>query len=357
MQGMRDMKVQPGERPDEVDLLPARELADVLPDPVVLIDAHGATRYANPAAIASFGALRTGTLLQHRFRSPEVQKLLMRALSDGSEGQIEYAERVPVERAFLISIKPLGTAAGLFLVHFKDQSETRRIDRMRADFIANASHELRTPLASIAGFVETLRGPAREDARARENFLQIMQAQTSRMARLIDDLLSLSRIEMKPHMRPQQKVELGPLISGVLETMSHLMRDYDVEVSFTPPAEPLSVPGDRDELIQVFSNLLENACKYGQEGKRVEISISEGYGSGPEAIVCFRDYGPGIAEEHIPRLTERFYRVDVEKSRVRNGTGLGLAIVKHILTRHEGRLTIRSKVGEGSTFCVHLPRG
>lgn len=349
------MKSQMGQAADVIDILAARELANVLPDPVILIDEYGAARYANPAAIASFGTIRVGTLLQHRFRSPEMQQLLMNALRTKSSGEIEYSERVPIERVFLISIQPLQSESGIFLVHFKDQSETRRIDRMRADFIANASHELRTPLASISGFIETLRGPAKDDAKARENFLQIMQAQTARMARLIDDLLSLSRIEMKPHTRPQQKVELGGLLSGLLETMSHLTKDYNVAINFTPPDAPIVVAGDRDELIQVFSNLLENACKYGQQGERVEVSLKVGRGTGPEATICFRDFGPGIAEEHIPRLTERFYRVDVEKSRVRNGTGLGLAIVKHILTRHAGRLTIHSTPGEGSTFCVHLP--
>ena len=277
-------------------------------------------------------------------------------LRERRPGAIDYIERVPIERAFRVSAMPLGGRTGLFLVHFKDQSETRRIERMRADFIANASHELRTPLASIAGFIETLQGPARDDAKARENFLQIMQAQTARMARLIDDLLSLSRIEMKPLMRPAEKVDIGAIVAGVVETLGHLAQEYGVKVAFERPHAPVLAPGSRDELTQVFVNLLENACKYGQEGGRVEITFGTAQsGPVPEATVTFRDYGPGLAEEHIPRITERFYRVDAEKSRVKNGTGLGLAIVKHILTRHDGRLTIRSKLGEGAAFTVHLP--
>lgn len=343
---------------EEIGMPTARELAAAVPDPLIVIDANAAARYANPAATIAFGQIPDGTLLPHKFRAPEMQRLLAASLKDRSAGAIDYAERVPIERSFRVSIVPLGDRSGLFLVHFKDQSETRRIDRMRADFIANASHELRTPLASISGFIETLRGPARDDAKARDNFLQIMQAQTARMARLIDDLLSLSRIEMKPHMRPQERVDLGAIVAVVVESMGHLAREYGVSVAFERPADPVLVPGNRDELTQVFTNLLENACKYGQEGGRVDIAIGEAMaGSVPERTVTVRDYGPGIAEEHIPRITERFYRVDAESSRIRNGTGLGLSIVKHILTRHDGRLTVRSTLGEGAAFTVHLPSG
>ena len=333
----------------------ARDLAAAIPDPILLIDANAATRHANPAAIGAFGHLPEGTLVLHRFRTPEMQKLVSTLVHDRREGSAEYVERVPLERAFRVSARPLGGKTGLFLLHFKDQSEARRIDRMRADFIANASHELRTPLASISGFIETLRGPARDDAKAREIFLEIMQQQTSRMARLIDDLLSLSRIEMKPYMRASEKIDLVATVASAVETLGHLTTEYNVQVTLAAPQHPVLVPGSRDELMQVFLNLLENACKYGQDGGRVEITFGHGEGNGAEATVTFRDYGPGIADEHIPRITERFYRVDAESSRVKNGTGLGLAIVKHILTRHDGRLTVKSTLGEGSAFSVHLP--
>jgi two-component system phosphate regulon sensor histidine kinase PhoR len=341
---------------DEMEALPARALAAAIPDPIVIVDGNAATRYANPAAVSAFGPIPYGTLLPHRFRAPEMRGLVASVLRDGRPGAVDYVERVPIERAFRVCAMPLAGDGGLFLVHFKDQSETRRIDRMRADFIANASHELRTPLASISGFIETLRGPARDDAGARDSFLAIMQAQTARMARLIDDLLSLSRIEMKPTMRPAEKVDLAAIVAGAVETLGHLADEYGVTVDFARPAEPVLVPGSRDELTQVFLNLIENACKYGQDGKRVEIVIGRSQaGPARQATVTVRDHGPGIAEEHIPRLTERFYRVDAETSRVKNGTGLGLAIVKHILTRHDGRLTIRSRPGEGAAFTVHLP--
>ena len=339
-----------------VDALSARDLAAAVPDPIVILDARGTVRYANEAAVAAFGRIPQGTVLAHRFRTPDMQRLLAALLKEGRAGAIDYGERVPIERAFRISAMPVGAGGGLFMVHFKDQSETRRIDRMRADFIANASHELRTPLASISGFIETLRGPARNDAKARDSFLEIMQAQTARMARLIDDLLTLSRIEMKPHLPSRDRVDLGETVAGVVDSLGHLAAEYGVAVAFERPAAPVLVSGNRDELIQVFVNLLENACKYGQSGGRVDIAIAPAEaGPVPEVAVTFRDWGPGIAEEHIPRITERFYRIDPETSRVKNGTGLGLAIVKHILTRHDGRLVVRSKPGEGASFIVRLP--
>ncbi len=345
---------QLGER--DIDALSAADVAAAVPDPIVVIDARGTVRYVNAAAVTAFGRIPQGTVLVHRFRTPDMQRLLDTVLREGRAGAIDYAERVPIERAFRISATPVGGRGGLFMVHFKDQSEARRIDRMRADFIANASHELRTPLASISGFIETLRGPARNDEKARDSFLQIMQTQTARMARLIDDLLTLSRIEMKPHLPSGEKIDLGETVAGVVDSLAHLAGEYGVAVAFERPRDPVLVSGNRDELIQVFVNLLENACKYGQSGGRVDISIAPAEGGpAPEIAVAFRDYGPGIAEEHIPRITERFYRIDAEKSRVKNGTGLGLAIVKHILTRHDGRLVVRSKSGEGASFIVYLP--
>jgi two-component system phosphate regulon sensor histidine kinase PhoR len=235
---------------------------------------------------------------------------------------------------------------------FHDLTPLRRVDEMRADFVANASHELRTPLAALSGFIETLQGPARDDPAARERFLGIMQAQAYRMARLIDDLLSLSRIELNAHLRPDKEVELVSIIRQVVDGLQTLARDRDIEVRVSAP-ERLIVRGDRDELLRVFENLVENALKYAGSGKHVDISVAEA--SPREARVAVRDYGPGIAPEHLPRLTERFYRVDVVQSRSEGGTGLGLALVKHILNRHGGRLTIESVFGEGATFNALLP--
>jgi two-component system phosphate regulon sensor histidine kinase PhoR len=340
-----------------LDGLVAEDIAAAVPDPLIVFDARGSLLYANHAADAAFGALAPGISLQLKFRAPEMQELIEEVLSGHSASSvIDYPERVPVERVFRVVATSIGNGKGLFALVFKDQSEARRIDRMRADFIANASHELRTPLASIAGFVETLRGPARNDPAAREHFLQIMQNQTSRMARLIDDLLSLSRLEMKPYLRPGTTLDVRQAAESVIDSLSPLAAESGVAVEKRFPDGPVEVAGDRDEIFQVFENLLENAIKYGQSGRKVIVSIGEGAEAGRREIdVAFRDFGPGIAEEHIPRVTERFYRVDVETSRAQKGTGLGLAIVKHILTRHNARLSIRSEVGKGATFTVHFP--
>jgi two-component system phosphate regulon sensor histidine kinase PhoR len=244
------------------------------------------------------------------------------------------------------------------VVTVHDLTPIRRVEEMRADFIANVSHELRTPLAALTGFIDTLQGPARDDAAARERFLGIMQAQSWRMARLIDDLLSLSRIELRAHQRPDTPVDVTPIVRQVADGLQTLARDAGVAVEIVAPADPLMVLGDRDELTRLFENLIENGLKYGASGKRVDIALTRAVspdGKG-EVRVSVRDYGPGIAAEHLPRLTERFYRVDVGQSRSQGGTGLGLALVKHILNRHHGRLAIDSREGEGATFTVRLPQ-
>ncbi|MBZ9907606.1 two-component sensor histidine kinase [Mesorhizobium sp. BR115XR7A] len=332
-------------------------LAAAVADPLIIFDHAATIVHANAAAFAAFGGIAPGISLPLKFRAPEMQALLDSVLSGTvASDVVDYTEKLPVERAYRVSASSVGHGTDLYVLVFKDQSEARRIDRMRADFIANASHELRTPLASIAGFIETLRGPARNDPAAREQFLQIMQNQTGRMARLIDDLLSLSRLEMKPYLKPGTEVDLRQTVDSVIDSLGPLARENNVAIERDFAKGPLDVPGDRDELFQVFENLLENACKYGQSGGRVVVSIARGDdGSEPGIDVTIRDFGPGIPEEHIPRITERFYRIDVETSRTQKGTGLGLSIVKHILTRHNARLTIRSEVGKGAAFSVHLP--
>jgi len=342
---------------DDLQGLSAEHLAAAVADPLILFDRTATVVHANAAAFAAFGGMAPGLSLPLKFRAPEMQALLDDVVSGrAAAASIDYTEKLPVERVYRVSASAIGHGSRLCVLVFKDQSEARRIDRMRADFIANASHELRTPLASISGFIETLRGPARNDAAAREQFLQIMQNQTGRMARLIDDLLSLSRLEMKPYLNPGSRVDLTRTLEAVIDSLSPLARDNGIVIEREFPDTPTEVPGDRDELFQVFENLLENACKYGQSGGRVVVSVAGGT-SGPEPTVnvTVRDFGPGIAEEHIPRVTERFYRIDAETSRAQKGTGLGLSIVKHILTRHRARLSIASEVGRGAAFTVHLP--
>jgi two-component system phosphate regulon sensor histidine kinase PhoR len=229
---------------------------------------------------------------------------------------------------------------------------------MRADFVANASHELRTPLAALSGFIDTLQGPAREDAKARERFLAIMHTQASRMARLIDDLLSLSRVELSAHVRPDTLVDVVPIILEVIDGLELLAKERQVAIETDLPAGPVTIAGDREELVRVFENLIENALKYGASGGRVMVALTVAPATDgtPEVRVMVRDFGPGIAPEHLPRLTERFYRVDVGDSRAQGGTGLGLSLVKHIIGRHRGRLVIESVLKQGATFTACFPQ-
>jgi two-component system, OmpR family, phosphate regulon sensor histidine kinase PhoR len=338
-----------------------RALVAGLPDPVIALDGNARVLAFNDRARLLAPALRRGEPVSLALRMPELIEAIGRACTGGEEQRVQYSERVPLDRWFETVVMPVKRELGssrpdLVLMTFHDLTPLRRVEEMRADFVANASHELRTPLAALSGFIETLQGPAREDAKARERFLVIMQEQARRMARLIDDLLSLSRIELNAHRRPDASVDLAPIVRQVVDGLQTLARDRGVTVQIDG-AGALTVPGDRDELVRVFENLVENALKYGAAGRRVDISLTEGKSSEgePEALVGIRDYGPGIAPEHLPRLTERFYRVDVTESRAQGGTGLGLALVKHILNRHRGRLLIESVPGAGAKFTVHLP--
>jgi two-component system, OmpR family, phosphate regulon sensor histidine kinase PhoR len=333
-----------------------------LPDPVVALDRRGDVVALNARATAVAPALRPGEPVSLGLRVPEVLEAVRRARASGMAQRVEFSERVPLDRWYEVIVTPISSAGagrdpGLVLLAFHDLTPLRRVEEMRADFVANASHELRTPLAALSGFIDTLRGSARDDPAARERFLPIMQAQADRMARLIDDLLSLSRIELNAHLRPDKQVDVGAIVRQVADSLQTLARDRQVEVKTIGTPAALLVPGDRDELIRVFENLVENALKYAASGKRVDIALSVGEGPDGkrEARIAVRDRGPGIAPEHLPRLTERFYRVDVSESRAQGGTGLGLALVKHILNRHGGRLTIDSTLGQGATFTVHLP--
>jgi two-component system, OmpR family, phosphate regulon sensor histidine kinase PhoR len=332
-----------------------------LPDPVVALDRDGRVLALNERARTLAPALRQGEPVAFALRVPELIEAIGRAAAEGEEQRVVYFERVPHDRWFETVVMPVkrepaAARPDLVLMTFHDLTPLRRVEEMRADFVANASHELRTPLAALLGFIETLQGSAREDPKARERFLAIMQEQARRMARLIDDLLSLSRIELNAHRRPDTAVDLVPIVRQVVDGLETLARDRGVTVNIDA-ASALPVLGDHDELVRIFENLVENALKYGAAGRRVDIKLGFGTSADgePEAQVSVRDYGPGIAPEHLPRLTERFYRVDVTESRAQGGTGLGLALVKHILNRHRGRLTIDSAPGEGATFTIHLP--
>jgi two-component system phosphate regulon sensor histidine kinase PhoR len=340
---------------------PLRAVVAGLPDPVIALDSEGRVLALNEHARALAPALRQGEPVSLALRMPELIEAIGRALAQGEEQRVQFSERGTLDRWFQTIIMPVRrdpalSKPDLVLMTFHDLTPLRRVEEMRADFVANASHELRTPLAALSGFIETLQGSARDDAKARERFLAIMREQARRMARLIDDLLSLSRIELNAHRRPDTPVDLVPIVRQVVDSLETLARDRGVAVN-VEAANALTVLGDHDELVRIFENLVENALKYGAPGKRVDIKLGTGISAEnePEAQVSVRDYGPGIAPEHLPRLTERFYRVDVKESRAQGGTGLGLALIKHILNRHRGRLTIESAPGAGASFTIHLP--
>jgi two-component system phosphate regulon sensor histidine kinase PhoR len=329
-----------------------------LPDPVMMLDRDGRAVAFNAGAAALAPALRRGDPASIALRVPELVEAVREVSARGGMRRVEFVERVPTERHFEAFVSPiaLGNLQAV-LVALHDLTSIRRVEEMRADFVANASHELRTPLAALTGFIETMQGPARDDARARDRFLGIMREQAWRMARLIDDLLSLSRIELRAHMRPDTPVDLVPIVRQVVDGLQTLAQDRGVTIDVVAPAEPFMVPGDSDELLRLFENLMENGLKYGASGGRVDVALTrlDVANGQQEASVAVRDYGPGIAAEHLPRLTERFYRVDVGESRAQGGTGLGLALVKHILNRHRGRLSIESQAGKGATFTAWLP--
>lgn len=347
--------------PPELVLLDA--VVSGLPDPVVVLDQDGRVVAFNAEAGAIAPALRRGEPASIALRMPELVEAIRQANASNKAQRIEFSARLPTSRwseAFVAPVAlPSGQLgrSGVVVVTVHDLTPIRRVEEMRADFVANVSHELRTPLAALTGFIDTLQGSARDDPAARERFLGIMQAQAWRMARLIDDLLSLSRIELRAHQRPATPVDVVPIVRQVIDGLQMLARDREVAIEVDAPTAPLVVNGDRDELIRLFENLIENGLKYGASGKRLEIAIAriERPDRKQEALVSVRDHGPGIAAEHLPRLTERFYRVDVGESRAQGGTGLGLALVKHILNRHQGTLTIDSKAGHGATFTVRLP--
>jgi two-component system, OmpR family, phosphate regulon sensor histidine kinase PhoR len=340
------------------ELAATQAVLAALPDPMLLLDERRRVARANEAASEMFGHDFVGRDLASRLRHPAVLAAVDAVLRGESERMVEFAVGLPVERQLSARIAPLGThiAAGAVIVTLHDLTASKRSEQMRADFVANASHELRTPLATLLGFIETLRGPARDDRQARDRFLAIMHEQASRMARLIEDLLSLSRIEMNEHVPPTGRTNLHHVLGSVAATLELRAKARDMQILLTLPDGLPQVVGDADELAQVFQNLFDNSIKYGREGSVIEVTARvDQRGSGPPFVaVSVRDHGEGIRREHLPRLTERFYRVDTARSRAMGGTGLGLAIVKHIVNRHRGRLDIASDLGEGSVFTVNL---
>lgn len=339
---------------------------DALSDAVLLVDGRGTIVDANPAARRTFGLERVDVPFARASRDPGVIAALNAALDTGTASTVVFS---PVEdrlKLFAARIQPIESpdgGRGAMLV-LREQSEQLLIERMRSDFVANASHEIKTPLAAIIGIIETLRGPAREDPAAREMFLATMAEEAGRMKRLVDDLLSLSQIELAARRPPSARVPLADVLEGTLARMRPMAAAARVKLELDAPNSLPEITADADQLHQLLGNLIDNAIKYGGPDKVVRIEVrlldaapaSAGPVAGRPAVeIAVVDQGEGIAPEHLPRLTERFYRVDKGRSRRIGGTGLGLAIVKHIVRRHQGHLAIESQLGRGSRFAVLLP--
>ena len=350
--GLDGGHLPPAPEPVSQPLAWLSDVVELLPCPLLLIDRQGALIHANLAVRDSYGDV-VSSLLRH----PALDDTLVRV--DG--GDIVSATvklDVPVARALRVSIRALPHIdPGLLVLALSDQTQQEAVERMRADFVANASHELRTPLASLIGFIDTLLGPAADDLQAQRRFLAIMQTQAARMRRLIDNLMSLSRIQLMEHDRPRGRVELAPVIANVADGLEPLLQSRNIELAIELAPALSTVRGDADQIAQVLQNLLDNALKYA--ARRITLSAGPVQGgvwpAAAGVVLAVRDDGPGIAAHHLPRLTERFYRVE-EGQAARVGSGLGLAIVKHIVGRHSGRLQIESSQGKGSLFSVWLPR-
>jgi len=377
-------------RPPAELMTPFREILDRLADPVLLVDGGdkddlNARRYvfANAAARELLRIHRPAGPLTTAIRAPEVLGIVDDALFDAKAGDVMYESGGVQDRVWRARAAPLAgerREERLAVLILRDETEFRRSERTRADFLANASHELRTPLASLSGFIETLRGHARDDEQARERFLAIMHIQAERMRRLIDDLMSLSRIELGEHIPPAGEVDLGLAVIDVLDSLGPLADERSVTFDTRlPKIGQAIVVGDRDQILQVVQNLVENALKYSPRGGvvavTVDVRLDLAASTAPAtefsgrlslltpdhsadmryAVLRVRDAGPGIRRANLPRLTERFYRVEGQKTGEMSGTGLGLAIVKHITNRHRGGLVVESDEGSGTGFTVYVP--
>ncbi len=329
-------------------------VAERLPDPLIVLGEDRSVRRANSAARAAFGADMPAVL-----RHPDLRAAIDRAFTSGLNQTADVTLPVPVPRELHAAVVPMDPPiadGGRAILVLSDRTRERAVERMRADFVANVSHELRTPLASLIGFIDTLRGPAADDPPAQQRFLGIMGEQAARMNRLIDDLLSLSRIELIEHQVPSETVELRELLTRLAAGFEPRLQERSIKLDLRIPHDLPPVTGDADQLTQVVQNLLDNAVKYGRAGGTVHLSLSVASRTRPGILLTVSDEGTGIPREHLPRLTERFYRVDTSRSRAAGGTGLGLAIVKHIVNRHRGQLSIESEEGIGTTVSVWLPQ-
>jgi len=350
-----------GQKGATMELKTLANVLNALHDPVLAVGTDQKILIANRKAEALFEPNLAGRHILSLIRQPQVLVAIQDVLAGQSEASAKFTARRSVDETFQVLVAHLtendGRRQGA-VVSFRDVTPIERAEQIRSEFVANVSHELRSPLTALSGFIETLMGPAANDDAARRQFLTIMQTEANRMRRLTDDLLSLSRVEANERVRPTVSVDLADIAKRVIAALAPLAATRSAEIDLTVSASSTTVPGDQDQLTQVLQNLVENALKYSGGGRvSLRITALERFVGiyGPVLRLDVSDSGPGIAAHHLPRLTERFYRVDSHRSRHMGGTGLGLAIVKHITNRHRGRLLIDSELGKGSVFSVVLP--
>lgn len=346
---------------DRSALIP--DILEAMAHPVFMVDAKRRILAANAAARAAFPGKLIGRNFALSVRHPDVLDAVKEVLETRQGRDVEVTLGGMIRTTYQVRVSALPVSEHpdqpTALIAFLDLTAARQAERMRADFVANVSHELRSPLTALMGFIETLRGPARDDPDARDRFLEVMHGESKRMAHLIDDLLSLSRVEAEEHVPPRGTVDLAPLLYETAAILDIQAAERDIQIEIECAEGLPSALGHKDELTLVFRNLLDNAIKYSFPGTQIVVSarpvVRVPEIGKPGVSVAVRDRGEGIPAEHIPRLTERFYRVDKGRSRAMGGTGLGLAIVKHIVSHHRGQLAVQSVPGEGSTFTVTLP--
>lgn len=338
-------------------------VTDAIPLAILRIDSDERVDHLNAQARSMIGDQAMGRHYLAVLRQPEAIEAIERSRASATRTEVTFSSTNTTSRThYRLSCAPLeqdDPAGPVSLVTLEDISEIYSAGRARREFVANVSHELRTPLTALSGFIETLQGAAKNDPEAQERFLAIMEREASRMNRLIHDLLSLSRIEGQERQRPTDKIDLAAPVQSAVDTLTAVADQNKVKVELHLPPDPMNLPGDADQLQQVFTNLIENAIKYGHSGGRVTVTATaierDARLRGTGYRIDVADFGDGIAEEHLTRLMERFYRVDNHRSREMGGTGLGLAIVKHIVNRHRGHIRVHSELGKGSTFSVLLP--
>lgn len=339
------------------------KILNAIREPIILLTRDRRIAFANEMSEKLFGPDLTGRDLVRAIRHPGALECVDKVLAGSNREEATIVLPVPVRTTYRARASRLsgdGEDSAQAVLSLHDISHVVEAEQMRVEFVANVSHELRSPLTALSGFIETLKGSARNDAKAREKFLDIMWEEAERMKRLIEDLLSLSTVEVREHVRPEGQVDIQGCSSRVIELLSPKAKERGITIRLVADDDLGPVPGDEDELTEVIQNLVENSVKYARRDSEIRVelhAVDKVPGIRGEALcVAVSDESEGIAEEHIPRLTERFYRVDKSRSRAQGGTGLGLAIVKHIVNRHRGRLSITSEEGKGSTFTVHLPR-